>query len=228
MQTDTSSVMMSMMRSSLDSGLGGIHQMEALHHQHHQASTYSQHAVTPSSQQASSHPQHTHHPETALRMHQQAEAILRSHTEAAFRLAASVAATNGSNANSTSTSTGTIKSESSAHQQRQINGSELHSSPHRFQSNASQPHPHPQPQSQQEQQPNPHNSWSLSDFTQYQKTHRYPQREHQHWFKCHGFLPVSAAPSTTNSIWICVVAVIFVQSPKMTLWEMSTSARHTK
>ncbi|XP_030566652.1 uncharacterized protein LOC115766780 [Drosophila novamexicana] len=158
MQTDTSSVMMSMMRSSLDSGLGGIHQMEALHHQHHQASTYSQHAVTPSSQQASSHPQHTHHPETALRMHQQAEAILRSHTEAAFRLAASVAATNGSNANSTSTSTGTIKSESSAHQQRQINGSELHSSPHRFQSNASQPHPHPQPQSQQEQQPNPHNS----------------------------------------------------------------------
>ncbi|XP_020718134.2 uncharacterized protein LOC101462023 [Ceratitis capitata] len=39
--------------------------------------------------------QQPHSPETALRMQQHAEAILRSHTEAAFRLAASVAASNG-------------------------------------------------------------------------------------------------------------------------------------
>ncbi|XP_002132195.2 uncharacterized protein dati isoform X2 [Drosophila pseudoobscura] len=81
-----------MMRGSIepDSTLGGMNPIEALHHQqqhHHQASTYSQHAVAPSTQQA--HSQHSHHhPETALRMHQQAEAILRSH-EVAFRLAAS-------------------------------------------------------------------------------------------------------------------------------------------
>ncbi|KAH8403601.1 hypothetical protein KR222_003110 [Zaprionus bogoriensis] len=106
MQTDTSTVMMTMMRGTLDRNTldAGIHQMEVLHqhhqqhqqqqhqqqhqhHQHHQASNYSQHDVAPSSQLTSSH-----HPETTLRMHQHhAEAILRSHKEA-FRLAASVAA----------------------------------------------------------------------------------------------------------------------------------------
>ncbi|XP_017126182.1 zinc finger protein 592 isoform X2 [Drosophila elegans] len=91
-----------MMRGSLepDPGLGGMHPIDVLHqqqqHHHHQTSNYSQHAVAPTSQQAHAHahphPQahHTSHhhpdPETALRMHQ-AEAILRSHTEAAFRLA---------------------------------------------------------------------------------------------------------------------------------------------
>ncbi|XP_070074186.1 uncharacterized protein dati isoform X2 [Drosophila takahashii] len=89
-----------MMRGSLepDPGLGGMHPIEVLHQQqqqhHHQTSNYSQHAVTPTNQQAHPHPgtqvHHTAHhhpdPETALRMHQ-AEAILRSHTEAAFRLA---------------------------------------------------------------------------------------------------------------------------------------------
>ncbi|BFG06765.1 uncharacterized protein DMAD_13667 [Drosophila madeirensis] len=83
------SMSVNMLRGSLepDSSLGGMNPIEALHQQHHhQASTYSQHAVAPSTQQA--HSQHSHHhPETALRMHQQAEAILRSH-EAAFRLVA--------------------------------------------------------------------------------------------------------------------------------------------
>ncbi|KAH8376047.1 hypothetical protein KR093_010966, partial [Drosophila rubida] len=94
MQADTtSSVMMNMMRNSLDSGsLGGMHQMEPLHHHQLQATNY---APTSSHQGASHHhPQHhhqhghNHNPETTLRMHQHAEAILRSHTEAAFRLAA--------------------------------------------------------------------------------------------------------------------------------------------
>ncbi|XP_054746609.1 putative uncharacterized protein DDB_G0288537 [Anastrepha obliqua] len=62
--------------------------------------------VGASMQNPASHHHHRHHhhlnqiqqphsPETALRMHHHAEAILRSHTEAAFRLAASVAASNG-------------------------------------------------------------------------------------------------------------------------------------
>ncbi|XP_050742995.1 uncharacterized protein LOC108035799 isoform X3 [Drosophila biarmipes] len=85
-----------MMRGSLepDPGLGGMHAIEVLHQQQHhqQTSNYSQHAISPTNQQAHPHPQahntphHLPDPETALRMHQ-AEAILRSHTEAAFRLA---------------------------------------------------------------------------------------------------------------------------------------------
>ncbi|KQS21503.1 uncharacterized protein LOC6555814 isoform X2 [Drosophila erecta] len=91
-----------MMRGSLepDPSLGGMHAIEVLHqhqqqhhhHHHHHTSNYPQHAVTPTNQQTHPHPQtHNtshHHPstETALRMHQ-AEVILRSHTEAAFRLA---------------------------------------------------------------------------------------------------------------------------------------------
>ncbi|XP_016972935.1 uncharacterized protein LOC108040160 isoform X2 [Drosophila rhopaloa] len=88
-----------MMRGSLepDPCVGGMRPIEVLHqqqqqHHHHQSSNYSQHAVAPTTQQAHPHPHalHTSHhhpdPETALRMHQ-AEAILRSHTEAAFRLA---------------------------------------------------------------------------------------------------------------------------------------------
>ncbi|XP_032579944.1 uncharacterized protein LOC6619457 isoform X2 [Drosophila sechellia] len=91
-----------MMRGSLepDPSLGGIHGIEVLHqhqqqhhhHHHHHTSNFPQHAVTPTNQHTHPHPQThqtAHHhtsPETALRMHQ-AEAILRSHTEAAFRLA---------------------------------------------------------------------------------------------------------------------------------------------
>jgi len=91
-----------MMRGSLDPdpSLGGMHGIEVLHqhqqqhhhHHHHHTSNYPQHAVTPTNQHTHPHPQThqtAHHhtsPETALRMHQ-AEAILRSHTEAAFRLA---------------------------------------------------------------------------------------------------------------------------------------------
>ncbi|XP_043657342.1 zinc finger protein 592 isoform X2 [Drosophila teissieri] len=89
-----------MMRGSLepDTSLGGMHAIEVLHqhqqhhHHHHHTSNYPQHAVTPTNQQThpNSQTHHTSHhhpsPETALRMHQ-AEAILRSHTEAAFRLA---------------------------------------------------------------------------------------------------------------------------------------------
>ncbi|XP_039496308.1 uncharacterized protein LOC120454853 isoform X2 [Drosophila santomea] len=89
-----------MMRGSLepDPSLGGMNAIEVLHqhqqhhHHHHHTSNYPQHTVTPTNQQTHPHSQthHTshHHPssETALRMHQ-AEAILRSHTEAAFRLA---------------------------------------------------------------------------------------------------------------------------------------------
>ncbi|ALC48125.1 Lin29, partial [Drosophila busckii] len=147
MATDTtSSVMMSMMRGSLDTSLSGMHPMEALHHQHqHQVSSFPQQA-TNIQHPASSNLQHSHHhPETALRMHQQAEAILRSHTEAAFRLAASVAATNGvgntianssSNAvpNSTTSSTapdaGCVKTESTVQQHQ--NESDFHTSPQRF------------------------------------------------------------------------------------------------
>ncbi|XP_017869019.1 PREDICTED: zinc finger protein 629 [Drosophila arizonae] len=170
MQSDTSaSVMMSMMRGSLDSSLSSMHQMETLHHQHHQASNYSQHAVTPSSQQTPSHPQHphNHHPETALRMHQQAEAILRSHTEAAFRLAASVAATNvtpsnpggaGAPIKSESTIASVASTQQQQQHQRQINGSDLHASPHRFPTNTNQASHSTHPQSQHEQQPNQPNS----------------------------------------------------------------------
>ncbi|KAH8384905.1 hypothetical protein KR200_002057, partial [Drosophila serrata] len=96
-----------MMRGSLDhqdaaSHLGSLHPIDVIHqqHHHHQTSNYSQHAVTPTSSSSHphphSHPHHTasHHlhpdPETALRIHQ-AEAILRSHTEAAFRLATGAA-----------------------------------------------------------------------------------------------------------------------------------------
>ncbi|XP_039233058.1 uncharacterized protein LOC6523723 isoform X4 [Drosophila yakuba] len=89
-----------MMRGSLepDPSLGGMNAIEVLHqhqqhhHHHHHTSNYPQHAVTPTNQQTHPHSQthHTSHhhpsPETALRMHQ-AEAIIRSHTEAAFRLA---------------------------------------------------------------------------------------------------------------------------------------------
>ncbi|XP_049316133.1 uncharacterized protein LOC105227024 isoform X1 [Bactrocera dorsalis] len=91
------------------------------HHQHHPTNnlqtghtSYSQHSVSGSSHQsqhnvasalqnATMHHHHHHHlnqmqqphsPDTALRMQQHAEAILRSHTEAAFRLAATVAASN--------------------------------------------------------------------------------------------------------------------------------------
>ncbi|XP_017051471.1 uncharacterized protein LOC108095063 isoform X2 [Drosophila ficusphila] len=85
-----------MMRGALepDSGLGGMHPIEVIHqqqqqHHHQQTSTY----PPPTTQQAHiphSQAHHTSHhhpdPETTLRLHQ-AEAILRSHTEAAFRLA---------------------------------------------------------------------------------------------------------------------------------------------
>ncbi|XP_017031481.1 uncharacterized protein dati isoform X3 [Drosophila kikkawai] len=94
-----------MMRGSLElqdgaPHLGSLHPIDVLQQQHHhqQTSNYSQHAVAPTS--SSSHPHsHAHHtashhlhpdPETALRIHQ-AEAILRSHTEAAFRLATGAA-----------------------------------------------------------------------------------------------------------------------------------------
>ncbi|KAH8256488.1 hypothetical protein KR032_011371, partial [Drosophila birchii] len=94
-----------MMRGSLDhqdssSHLGSMHPIDVIHqqHHHHQTSNFSQHAVAPtsSSSHPHAHPHHTasHHlhpdPETALRIHQ-AEAILRSHTEAAFRLATGAA-----------------------------------------------------------------------------------------------------------------------------------------
>ncbi|KAH8272505.1 hypothetical protein KR044_012141, partial [Drosophila immigrans] len=133
MQADTtSSVMMNMMRSSLDSGsLGGMHQIEPLHHHQLQVTNY---APTSSHQgplhhHPQHHQQHNHsqNPETALRMHQQAEAILRSHTEAAFRLAAaSVAVTNTAsstapNSNSSEVSI-VVKNETSSHQQHQVNG----------------------------------------------------------------------------------------------------------
>lgn len=62
-----------------------------------------QHQVASAIQNPTLHHHHHHHlnqmqqphsPQTALRMQQHAEAILRSHTEAAFRLAATVAASN--------------------------------------------------------------------------------------------------------------------------------------
>ncbi|KAH8418158.1 hypothetical protein KR009_006698, partial [Drosophila setifemur] len=88
-----------MMRGSIDTDptLGGMHSIDILHHQQpqhhpqqHLETTYSQHAISPTTQQTLTHIHHTTHnqqgPETALRIHQ-AEAILRSHTEVAFRLA---------------------------------------------------------------------------------------------------------------------------------------------
>ncbi|XP_017062608.1 uncharacterized protein LOC108102327 isoform X2 [Drosophila eugracilis] len=85
-----------MMRGGLDpdQNQGGIHDIDVLHQQqqHHQTSNFSQHAAAPTNLQTPSHPQahHTSHhhsdSDTALRMHQ-AEVILRSHSEAAFRLA---------------------------------------------------------------------------------------------------------------------------------------------
>ncbi|KAH8283418.1 hypothetical protein KR054_012256, partial [Drosophila jambulina] len=107
LQSESSPAVMNvhMMRGSLDhqdaaSHLGSLHPIDVIHQQqhHHQTSNYSQHAVAPtsSSSHPHSHPHHTaaHHlhpdPETALRIHQ-AEAILRSHTEAAFRLATGAA-----------------------------------------------------------------------------------------------------------------------------------------
>nr|XP_036224586.1 zinc finger protein 236 isoform X1 [Bactrocera oleae] len=67
------------------------------------SSHQSQHQVASTLQNPTMHHHHHHHlnqmqqphsPETALRMQQHAEAILRSHTEVAFRLAATVAASN--------------------------------------------------------------------------------------------------------------------------------------
>nr|XP_043069268.1 uncharacterized protein LOC108124166 isoform X2 [Drosophila bipectinata] len=84
-----------MMRASVDSdpSLVGMHSIDALHqhhqHQHHQASNYSQHSVIPTSQLSHPHlhpSSHQQDPEAALRLHH-AEAILRSQTEVAFRLA---------------------------------------------------------------------------------------------------------------------------------------------
>lgn len=62
-------------------------------------------------------------------MHQQAEAILRTHKEAAFRLAASVAATNGANAVSTA-----VKIEMTA---PKLNG-DIHQAPQMAQSQQEQ------------------------------------------------------------------------------------------
>ncbi|XP_023036276.1 uncharacterized protein LOC6651637 isoform X3 [Drosophila willistoni] len=90
--------------------------------QHHQASAsnYSQHAIAPSSQvQSQPHHAHHHHPETSLRMHQQAEAILRSHTEAAFRLAASGGVKNESDHTPTATASSASNFGSSSQQQQQ-------------------------------------------------------------------------------------------------------------
>ncbi|XP_051862188.1 uncharacterized protein LOC117573148 isoform X3 [Drosophila albomicans] len=131
---NTSSVMISMMRNSLDSGLGGMHQLEPLHHHQLQSTNFAQASSLqgpphhhPQHHHQHSH-SHSHNPETTLRMHQQAEAILRSHTEAAFRLAAaSVAATNVNSTAPNITSSSVpivVKNEtlSHHHQQRQVNG----------------------------------------------------------------------------------------------------------
>ncbi|KAH8269770.1 hypothetical protein KR018_001479 [Drosophila ironensis] len=81
--------------SCTDTNLVGIHSTDVLHpqqpqhHHQHQATNYSEHTVATTSQHTHTHPHHTSHQqqdlETTLRL-QQAEAILRSHTEVAFRL----------------------------------------------------------------------------------------------------------------------------------------------
>ncbi|XP_037950497.1 zinc finger protein 236 isoform X2 [Teleopsis dalmanni] len=159
-----------------------MHQhIESLTHQQHCNNLTPNHTYAPpvipthqpSQQSLHPHVHHTQHhnhqlsqlhhpsnsPETALRMQQQAEAILRSHTEAAFRLAATVAngvgntatgTTNLSNSNNTNSS---VKVESHQHQQQHSSGNSIsdltiqhHQAQQQSASNSQiqqQPHNHP-------------------------------------------------------------------------------------
>uniref|UniRef100_A0A1A9UYC3 C2H2-type domain-containing protein n=1 Tax=Glossina austeni TaxID=7395 RepID=A0A1A9UYC3_GLOAU len=91
----------SILPASLPAALGTTNTHQTHHHFAHQTLNTPNHHLQ--HQLESTHaPQTTtqHSPQTSMHMQQQAEAMLRSHTEVAFRLAAGVAASNSNNQNS--------------------------------------------------------------------------------------------------------------------------------
>uniref|UniRef100_A0A1A9WQ81 C2H2-type domain-containing protein n=1 Tax=Glossina brevipalpis TaxID=37001 RepID=A0A1A9WQ81_9MUSC len=93
----------STLQTPLPASLSTTNTHQSHHHFTHQTLNTQNHHLQHQSQLETTHttqPPAQHSPQTAMHMQQQAEAILRSHTEVAFRLAAGVAASSSNNQNS--------------------------------------------------------------------------------------------------------------------------------